>query len=209
MSGWLLVASAGLFWLAWALMPGVGVTNPSEIFALVASQRTMVALSVIVQLVSAVLYVPALLGVLAHTRLGSSRGIRWGAALFLVGAMGSAADAVLHLLAYAMTAPNLDRATLVPVMAFMQGPGLVLLAPLMLSFFLGGAILAAALARIGRVSRWNAGLHCVALGVAVAGGTLASAGLADARLIGLSVLAIVSGAQIWSGLALSTVDVLQ
>jgi hypothetical protein len=81
----------------------------------------LVEISVVVQLVSAVLYVPALLGLLARTRLGRIRGVRWGAALLLIGAMGSAADAVLHLLAYAMTAPNLDRATLVTVMTFMQG----------------------------------------------------------------------------------------
>jgi hypothetical protein len=43
-------------------------------------------------------------------------------ALLLLGAMGSAADAVLHLLAYAMTAPGLDRGPLLEVMAFMQGP---------------------------------------------------------------------------------------
>jgi hypothetical protein len=207
MFGSLLSLAAGMFWCSWALMPGVGVTDPAQIFELVSSQRSLVAISVVVQLISAVLYVPALLGVLSRTRLGHIRGVRWGAALLIVGAMGSAADAVLHLLAYAMTAPGLDRATLVPVMAFMQGPGLVLLAPLILSFFLGGPVLAAALARVGSVSHWNAGLYGLALAVAVAGAALAAAGLADARLVGLGFLGVISAAQIWTGLALSTVDV--
>jgi hypothetical protein len=74
--------------------------------------------------------------------------------------MGSAADAVLHLLAYAMTAPGLDT------MAFMQGPGLLLLAPLILCFFVGGAWLSVALARAGIVPRWNPLLHGAAVGVA-------------------------------------------
>lgn len=205
MSGWLLVAAAVTFWFAWALMPGVGVTDPAQIFELVSSQRSLVAISVVVQLISAVLYVPALLGLLA--RLDRMRGIRWGAALLLVGAMGSAADAVLHLLAYAMTMPDLDQATLVSVMAFMQGPGLVLLAPLLLSFFLGGPILAAALARAGRVSGWNAGLYGIALLVAIAGAVLASAALVDARFVGLSFLAVISAAQVWSGVAVATAEV--
>ncbi|HWQ35241.1 MAG TPA: hypothetical protein VNQ79_20515 [Blastocatellia bacterium] len=125
-------------------MPGVGVTDAEQIFRLVASQRSLVAASVIIQLISAVLYVPALLGTAseaiftvsvncdppAQALLGTASeaitgqipGVKWSAGLLLVGATGSAADAVLHLLAYAMTAPGLDLATLIRVMAFMQGP---------------------------------------------------------------------------------------
>ena len=199
MSGMSLVAAAVLFWLAWALMPGVGVTDPSQIFALVASQRGLVVCSVVVQLISAVLYIPALLGMVADPHFGRLRGIQWAAGLLIAGAMGSAADAVLHLLAYAMTAPNLDRTSLVPVMAFMQGPGLVLLAPLVLSFFVGGAMLSHVLAKAGIVSRWDVRLHALAVVVAVVGGALASGGWLPARLVGLATLALVSAAQIWVG----------
>jgi hypothetical protein len=38
-AGICLAAAAGLFWLSWALMPGVGVTDAGRIFELVASQR--------------------------------------------------------------------------------------------------------------------------------------------------------------------------
>ena len=66
-----------------------------------------------------------------------------------------------------MTAPGLDRASLVPVMAFMQGLGLAIVAPFIVSFFVGGAILSRALAAAGVVSPWNPRLHWVALGVGI------------------------------------------
>jgi hypothetical protein len=91
---------------------------------------------------------------------------------------------------------------MIPVMAFMQGPGLFLLAPLVLSFFLGGAVLSFAFGGAGVISRWNARLHVIGLAVAVIGGGLASSGLVPARLVGLTFLAIVSAAQAWVGLAL-------
>jgi hypothetical protein len=202
MAGMALAAAAALFWLSWLLMPGVGVTDPERIFALVASRRALVLASVVVQLVSAALYVPALLGLSADRELGAARGVRAGATLLLLGAMGSAADAVLHLLAYAMTAPDLDLATLVRVMAFMQGPGLLLLAPLILCFFAGGATLSRALARAGVVPRAKLHLHGAALATALAGGALARLSVLPPRAVGLAVLALVSGAQAWLGLAL-------
>jgi hypothetical protein len=202
MNGLCLVGAAGLFWLAWMLMPGVGVTDPEQIFALVGSQRPMVALSVLVQLVSAALYVPALMnGAVGRTRDRIPL-LRWAAPLLVVGAMGSAADAVLHLLAYAMTAPGVDQPAMLPVMAFMQGQGLVLLAPMILSFFAGGAMLSIAVSRAGLTSNLNPRLHAIALVVAVAGAGLASAGLISGRVIGLTFLGLISAAQAWSGLAL-------
>lgn len=202
-AGMALVSAAVLFWVAWLLMPGVGVTDAERIFVLVASQRPLVAASVGVQLLSAVLYVPALLGLVANPELGSVPAVRKGAGLLLVGAMSSAADAVLHLLAYAMTAPGLERGPLISVMGFMQGPGLLLLAPLILCFFLGGAWLSVALARVRAITRWNARLHGIALITAVAGGALASKGWMPPRAVGLLTLGIVSAAQAWAGVALS------
>ena len=61
------------------------------------------------QLVSAALYAPALVGILTHAGLGADPGVRRACVVLLVGAMGSAADAVFHLFAYAMTAPDLDK----------------------------------------------------------------------------------------------------
>jgi hypothetical protein len=202
MNGLWFVAAAVLFWLSWLLMPGVGVTDPQQIFALVASQRSLVAASVVVQLLSAALYGPALVGIVSDGDLGRVPALRWGAALLLVGAMGSAADAVLHLLAYAMTAPDLEAGSLIRVMAFMQGQGLFLLAPLILSFFVGGFVLSIALAMAGLVSPWNARLHGLAVAVAIVGGALASSALVSPRAVGLSALAMVSAAQAWVGVSL-------
>ncbi|MFN7944119.1 MAG: hypothetical protein U0Z53_01985 [Blastocatellia bacterium] len=196
-----LVAAALLFWLSWLLMPGVGVTDAEQIFRLVAAQRPLVAASVVMQLISAVLYVPALLGIVSDAKLGVTAARR-SAGLLLVGAMGSAADAVLHLLAYAMTMPGLEIRTLVRVMAFMQGPGLLLLAPLILCFFLGGAGLSLAFARIRLVSRWNLRLHGIALAVAVIGGPLATREWVASRAVGLITLGLISAAQAWIGIAM-------
>ena len=203
MSGVWLAAAAALFWVSWLLMPGVGVTDAAQIFSLVSTQRSLVLTSVILQLASAVLYVPALVGTASDRDGTAAKAIGWGARLLLVGAMGSAADAVLHLLAYAMTAPELDMRTIVAVMTFMQGQGLVLLTPLILSFFVGGAMLSFALRNAGVVSSWNLGCHGLAVLVAIAGGALASGGIVSARLVGLTALGLVSGAQVWAGIALA------
>ena len=94
-----LTAAATLFWVSWLLMPGVGVTDADQIFDLVSSQRTLVLASVIVQLLSAALYAPGLMAAISRASDGAPAAVRRGASLLLIGAMGSAADAVLHLLA--------------------------------------------------------------------------------------------------------------
>ena len=104
MSGLLFSAAAVLFWLSWALMPGVGVTDPGQIFELVSSRRSLVAASVVLQLVSAAFYAPALVGLIARARLGRDTRAQVGSARSCWSVRwDSAADAVLHLLAYAMT----------------------------------------------------------------------------------------------------------
>jgi hypothetical protein len=200
--GTCLVAAALLFWLAWLLMPGVGVTDAHEIFRLVGAHRGRVLLSVVVQLASAVLYVPAVVGIASDARLGAARGMRRSVALLGIGALGSSADAMLHLLAYAMTKPGLDAAALAPVMRFMQGPGLRLLAPLLLAFFAGGAWLSAAAARDGLVSQANPRLHLAAVATAILGAVLAKLDWVSARIIGLAVLGIVAAAQVGVGVGL-------
>jgi len=199
--GYALSAAAFLFWLAWLLMPGVGVTDAREIFQLVGSQRSAVLLSVVLQLLSAVLYVPAVIDIVSDRKLCKVPGLRFWSGVLLVGAIGSAADAVEHMLAYAMTGRGLDTDSFVPLMAFMQGPGLWILAPMIVCFFAGGAGLAIVLARAGAVSSWNGWLHGVALLIGVLGAAVASAGILNSRVVGLAVLSAVSAAQIWTGLA--------
>jgi hypothetical protein len=204
MTGVMFIVAGTLFWAAWVLMPGVGIVDPAHIFAIVAAQRGLVLASVIVQLVSAAAYAPALVGLVADARYGRQAAIRVGAMLLAAGAMGSAADAVLHLLAFAMTAPGLDPLAQLPVMAFMQGPGLWLLAPLLLAFFAGGAWLSMTLARAGVVSRWNARAHAVALVAALSGAALAGLGAPALlpRVFGLTALGLVGTTHAGIGLAL-------
>jgi len=116
--------------------------------------------------------------------------------------MGSAADAVFHLLAVVMVAPGIDRAAVLPVMEQMQSDGLLFIAPLILAFFVGSGILALGFARAGVVSRTNPLLSLLAFALAVVGGSLATGHAGAARAVGLSVLALFSVSQAWLGMAL-------
>jgi hypothetical protein len=189
--GWLVAASV-LFWISWSLMPGVGVTDTRQILDRVALQRDAVWLSVVLQLVSAACFAPPLVTL---ARLGYARGsvaLRLGALLLTIGAMGSAADAIYHLLAYYMTGPGMDDAALVPLMQKMQGPGLAVLAPMILAFFVGAVILAVGAAGIGIVSARNPLLYVLAVALAFSARFWVQGEPARARAVGLTVLALVS-----------------
>src|SRR5262245_16096276 len=190
--GWL-VAAAALFWLSWSLMPGVGITDAERILELVGRHRSRVALSAALQLLSAACYAPALAGLVAQPSLGSRTPLR-AATLLLIGAMGSAADAVFHLFAHAMTSPGLDPTSFTALMQVVQGPSLRFILPLIAAFFLGSLWLSVALASQGLVSRWNPRLYGLALGIGVVGRFFAP-GAQTTRMIGLGVLAVVAAAQ--------------
>jgi len=198
-----LISAAALFWVSWLLMPGIGVTDAATIFELVSQQRASVIVSVITQLLSSALYVPALLGICCATFDKSHNRLRWAAGFLLLGAMGSAMDAVFHLLAYAMTMPGLDRPALLRVMAFMQGPGLRLVAPFIISFFVGSILLSVELMQVGTVSKASAYGYVLAFGIAIFGYTAASRGITSSRLVGLAFLGLISSAQVCIGIELS------
>lgn len=202
LAGASLAAAAVLFWLAWLLMPGVGITDAAQILDLVAKHSARVRASVIAQLLSAACYAPALVGIVATRRLRRERSVRVGAILLLIGAMGSAADAVFHLLAVAMVAPGVDVRAMLPVMEQMQGPGLRFIAPLLVAFFVGSGVLAHGFARAGFVSRVNPVLLGLAFALAAVGGPLAVGKPAAARAVGLGVLGLVSLQQAWLGVSL-------
>src|SRR5262245_15893621 len=91
-----LIAAAILFWFAWYLMPEPGTVDAAFILRAIAAQRGAVLLSAVLQTLCAVAVVPAVLS------LGPSRSglVRAGVALTLIGALGNAADAVYHQMAY-------------------------------------------------------------------------------------------------------------
>jgi hypothetical protein len=112
-------------------------------------------------------------------------------------------DAVFHLLAYAMTAPGLEARPLLQVMAFMQGPGLRLIAPFILSFFIGGAWMSVALASKGTVSKASLYAYLTALAFGAIGAAATPGEFISTRVIGLFVLGAVSLAQALLGFELS------
>jgi hypothetical protein len=188
----LVLASFG-FWLCWALMPGVGITDTAQIFPRVARHRASVLASVVLQLASAAAYAPASAGLLGSAWARESRAVRIGTVLLLAGAMGSAADAVFHLVAYEMTAPGIATDAMVPVMIRLQGPDLALLLPLVAAFFAAHAVLAAALRRKGRFARAGFAAIVLAPVVAAAGAAATRAGLVPGRIAGLATLAALAG----------------
>jgi hypothetical protein len=200
--GFCLVVAAILFWLSWALMPGVGITDARQILDLVSQQRPSVRLSAILQLVSAAAYVPALLGIATIGAATKHRAIGVGALLLLLGTLGSVADAMLHLLAYEMTAPGADRAAMIPVMDRMQGPDLLLIAPLIAAFFVGSVVIAIGFSRAHRVSSGHLFLYAIAVLAVIVAGVTRGSGNVGPRVTGLVVLGTVSLSQTWLGLAL-------
>jgi len=190
LSGILLAVASVAFWLAWKLMPGVGVTDTATIFALVGAHRGQVYVSVVVQLVSAAACAVAVAGLLGAERARGSRALRAGAILLLLGALGSAADAIFHVVAFEMTAPGVNREAMAPVMQKLQGPDLVLLLPLVAAWFAGHAFVVVAARKDGPVARaafWLllASPAALVLGplafLAATSGSLALAGAALAR----------------------------
>ena len=194
--GWL-IAAALLFWTAWALMPGVGVTDAALILDTVGQRREMVKLSVALQLLSAAFYAPGLVSVVLRARAEGARGVALAATLLLVGAMGSAADSVFHWLAVEMTAPGVFRHAMLPVMARMQGPALIVVAPLIAAYFVGTWSLSVAAVRAGWVPK-----SCAALALLSPIVIAIAAVPGGARVAGLLFLACICATQAWIGLGL-------
>jgi hypothetical protein len=194
-AGWCLIGAAILFWLCWYLMPEPGTVDAAFILDAIAAQRGAVLLSAVFQTLCAVGVLPAALAVAGS----SSRLVRVGAFLLLVGALGNAADAVYHQMAYEMTAPDVDRAAMLPVMTRMQTVQIRLLVPLLLSFFPGVACLCIGLAREGRAPRRVGTVLALALLLAIAGVVAALTLGVRPRPFTLGALALFSAALGWTG----------
>ena len=198
-----LIAAATLFAMAWYLMPAPGETDAREIFRIVTPQRGAVLAAAILQLIAATLYVPAMIGIIRGSALPSAAEVWRPASILIIGTLGLATDAIDHLLSYAMTAPGVDQNAQVQVMEFMQGPALLLIAPLIACYFVGAVWLSIAYAKAGAISQWNPALYVLALIIAVGGAALVAAtGLIDARLVGVLTLWAVAAAQLWLGVTL-------
>jgi hypothetical protein len=187
LAGAALIFAAVTFWAAWALMPDAGTNDPVHILDAVRASRDAVRYSIIVQLVSSAAFVPAV--VLA--RPVSVRALA-GGSLVLVGAMGSAADAIFHLAAYYMTAEGVpNEAVLVP-MRLMQTDGLAFLVPLLLPILFGGWVFASGLRREERASRWPGRLFALAFVFAAAGAAVTVTSGSGRHAIALTFLGLIA-----------------
>ncbi|HVZ73384.1 MAG TPA: hypothetical protein VHJ20_13480 [Polyangia bacterium] len=148
-----LAFGAVLLWFAWALMPDAATNDAAHILTVVAAARAPVHASAILQLAGAALVVA---GLAAET--GEGRRARAGAVALLIGGAGMAADAVYHQLAFEMTAPDVARDAVLPVMVKMQTRDLRSLLPLLLLFPVGAVIFGAQRRRGGVGSRWTSRL---------------------------------------------------
>jgi hypothetical protein len=202
LTGLLLTAAAGCFWISWLLMPAVGITDARKILMLVSSQPRQVLISAALQLLSA--------GLFALVIPGLARGFRatqnWWAyvapALLALGACGDAADAVYHQLAYEMVRPGVDQTAMIQVMQRMQSVDLVYLVPMIGAFLLGCVALSIAAAEAQIVPRWNPLLYCLALAVAFLGGLWGETFGVTGRMVGLTSLGLLSISVASVGLAL-------
>src|SRR5689334_318733 len=119
LAGYLLILAAITFWISWFLMPDPGTTDTNHILAIVKQARTSVFCSVIIQIVSSVLYVLALFS-LTYFNTFQKKIIFIGISLLGIGAMGLSSDAFFHLLAFFMTDDSVNiQQDVLRVMNFM------------------------------------------------------------------------------------------
>jgi hypothetical protein len=136
LAGVALAAGAGCIFVAWTLMPDAATNDAGHILSAVTSARARVHASALLQLLGSALLVP---GLVAQARERPTTTL--GVIGTLWGALGMAADAVFHQLAYEMTAPGLAREALLPVMEKMQTAELAPHLPLLLAFVIGPVLL--------------------------------------------------------------------
>ncbi|WP_207496080.1 hypothetical protein [Aridibaculum aurantiacum] len=198
-AGILLIFAAVTYFASWALMPDQGTADTAHILSIVQQERQWVLASVIVQIISSVLYIPALF-LMVHALPFKGPSLV-GVVLLAIGAMGMCADAFFHLLAYFMTDDAVHmKEGVVQVMTSMQTKGLRFLVPLLLPFFVGTTILADGLRRLQIVSRLPLILATAAFLVAMAGGLLVNKVLGYGRgTLVLLVLAMFGAAQVAIG----------
>jgi len=200
LTGSLLLLAAITFWISWFLMPDPGTTDTNHILAIVKQARTSVLCSVIIQIVSSILYVSALF---LLTRFLLQKKIRLaGFILFGIGAMGLCADAFFHLLAYFMTDDSVNiQQDVVRVMSFMQTTGVVFLIPLLLPLFVGSLVLAIGLKKQRIISKTPTITFITAFAIGIIGTIIAKKVFEyNGPVLSLVTLGIFSASQILIGL---------
>ena len=148
----LILASIGFF-MSWYLMPDPGTTDTIHILNIVKQARISVHSSVIIQIVSSVLYMVAL-ALITQIGFPLKKITLVGVCFLGVGVLGLCSDAFFHLLAWFMTDDSVNiQKDVIRVMDFMQTGGVVFLIPLLLPFFIGSLLMAIGFSKQGLVSK--------------------------------------------------------
>jgi hypothetical protein len=172
LTGTTLAAGAGCIFIAWWLMPDAATNDVGHILSAVATARDRVHTSALLQLLGSALLVP---GLVAEAR--DRRSTTPAVIVTLWGALGMAADAVFHQLAYEMTAPGVAQVAVLQVMGKMQTAELAPHLPLLLSFVVGPVLLGWQVRRGGGPAAASALLMAPAATIPL--------GILAARLLGL------------------------
>ena len=169
-AGSLFIWAAIGFFVSWALMPDQGTTDTVHILNIVKQSRPSVITSVIVQIITCVLYIVALV-LVTQLSFPMKKVTLLGFCLVGIGLIGLCSDAFFHLLAWFMTDDSVNiQKDVVRVMQFMQTVGVRFLIPLLLPFFIGALILAIGLSKQRVVSRLP--VYAITLAFLVAIGTM-------------------------------------
>ena len=202
LAGYLFSLAAITFWISWYLMPDPGTTDTLHILQIVKENRTSVLNSVIVQIVSSVLYLAALFFLMKNSLIDKRLKLA-GVILLGIGAMGLCADAFFHLLAYYMTDASVTlQQDVVTVMDFMQADALVFLVPLLLPLFIGSLMVSINLARTQVISTLSAWITCLAFFIGISNVILSMTGLIDQGVPMIVILGIFAIGQAIAGLEL-------
>ena len=201
-SGYLFVAAAFVFWISWYLMPDPGTTDPAHILSIVKSSRSHVWYSVLLQVVSSIMYVAALFLLTAAT-FSHKKIVITGLVFFGIGTLGLCSDAFFHLLVYYMTNICVQlQKNVISVMKFMQTDALLFLVPLLLSFFLGSLLLTVGLSKDRIVSSTPLTIHIIAIVFGITVALIRSFFSVKNPVLTISVLALFAAGQACLGMEL-------
>jgi len=201
-AGSLFILAAITFIISWYLMPDPGTTDTIHILKIVKEERTSVLSSIIVQIISSVLYISALL-VLMQPDLTKKRISITGTILLGIGALGLCADAFFHLLAYYMTDTSVNiQQDVVTVMNFMQTEALAFLVPLLLPLFIGSLVLSFNLAKLEIISKKSAWYISTAFLIGIISAIAANTGLYNGSIPVMTILGVFAIGQMIAGFEL-------
>ncbi|UIR54573.1 hypothetical protein LZQ00_09835 [Sphingobacterium sp. SRCM116780] len=206
-SALLLILAAILYWLSWFLMPDQGTADTKHILTIVSQNRQPVLVSVMVGILSSVLYLISLMKINIYLPKTNSYTMT-GSVLLAIGAMGMCVDAFFHLFAFFMTDPSIHMDTnIVQLMTFVQTTGVKFLIPILLPFFIGTSIFSFGLAKLSVISKLAFYSSIIAFIFAISGGIISTQILGYGRpLVVLTFLGLFAITQIIIGISFMKVD---